>query len=146
MTAEFANQMKHLFSMLDMPILLHFFHLKSMLPNNLNRICVRILALLLAFPISVLLTSSSFTSSETSSDFIWVEKIKKALNPSRMFDTIFLSAFLSSLYFKHSFDNNPFLEYLGSLANFPFFSMSSAALEWWCAYSTLPLMIVAMTE
>ena len=38
------------------------------------------------------------------------KEIKKTLNPSRMFDIIFWSAFLSSLYFKHSFANNPFLQ------------------------------------
>ena len=47
-----------------------FFPLKNMLPDNLNNICVRILTLLLAFPISVLLTSSNFTSGGISSDFI----------------------------------------------------------------------------
>ena len=66
------------------------------------------------------------------------KEIKKTLNPSRMFDIIFWSAFLSSLYFKHSFANNPFLEYLESLANFTFFSMLSPVAQWWCAYSTLP--------
>ena len=48
----------------------HFFHIKNMLPDNLNKICVHILRLLLAFPISVLLTSSNFTSGGISSDFI----------------------------------------------------------------------------
>ena len=49
-----------------------------MLPDNLNKICVYILTLLLAFPISVLLTSSNFTSGGISSDFIWEErKLKK---------------------------------------------------------------------
>ena len=47
-----------------------FFPLKNMLPDNLNKICVHILTLLLAFPVSVLLTSSNFTSGEISSDFI----------------------------------------------------------------------------
>ena len=56
--------------MLDIVILPHFFHLKNMLPDNLNKICVRILILLLAFPISVLLTSSNFTSGGILSDFI----------------------------------------------------------------------------
>ena len=56
--------------MLDIVILPHFFHLKNMLQNNLNKICVRILILLLAFPISVLLTSSNFTSGGILSDFI----------------------------------------------------------------------------
>ena len=101
--------------MLDIVILLHFFHLKSMLWNNLNRICVRILTLLLAFLISVFLTSSNFTSSGISSEFSWEER-----------------------KFKHSFANDPFVEYLDSLANFTFFSMSSPVVEWWCAYSTLP--------
>ena len=70
--------------MLNIVILPHFFHLKNMLPDNLNKICVRILTLLLFFPISVLLTSSNFTSGKIS-DFI-----------GRMFDIIFWSAFLSS--------------------------------------------------
>ena len=48
--------------MLDIVILPHFFHLKNMLPDNLYKICVRILTFLLVFPISVLLTSSNFTS------------------------------------------------------------------------------------
>ena len=56
--------------MLDIVILPRFFHLKNMLQNNLNKICVRILILLLAFPISVLLTSSNFTSGGILSDFI----------------------------------------------------------------------------
>ena len=37
-------------------------------------------------------------------------EIKRTLNPSRIFDITFWSAFLSSLYFKHSFANNSFLE------------------------------------
>ena len=50
-----------------------FFQLKYMLPDNLNKICVHILTLLLAFPISVLLTSGGI-----SSDSIWEErKLKK---------------------------------------------------------------------
>ena len=62
----------------EIVILPHFFHLKNILPDNLNKICVYILTLLLAFPISVLLTSSSFTSGRISSDFIWEErKLKK---------------------------------------------------------------------
>ena len=101
--------------MLDTVILPHFFHLKDMLPDNLNRICVRILTLLLAFLISVFLTSSNFTSSGISSEFSWEER-----------------------KFKHSFANDPFVEYLDSLANFTFFSMSSPVVEWWCAYSALP--------
>ena len=49
--------------------------------------------------------------------FLRKKEIRKTLNPSRIFDIIFWSAFLSSLYFKHSFTNNPFLESLDSLAN-----------------------------
>ena len=75
-----------------------FFPLKNMLPGNLYKICVRILTLLLAFPISVLLISSNFTS-----DFIWEERKLKKHWIQKMFDIIFWSAFLSSLYFKHSF-------------------------------------------
>ena len=64
--------------MLNIVILPHFFHLKNMLPDNLNRICVRVLTLLLAFPISVLFTLSNFISGGISSDFIWEErKLKK---------------------------------------------------------------------
>ena len=66
------------------------------------------------------------------------KEIKKTLNPNRIFDIIFWSAFLTSLYFKHSFANNPFLEQFNSHANFTFFSMSSPVVEWCCAYSTLP--------
>ena len=67
-----------IFYLLDIVVLPHFFHLKNMLPDNLNKICVHILTLLLAFPISVLLTSSNFTSGRISSDFIWEErKLKK---------------------------------------------------------------------
>ena len=40
--------------MLNIVILLDFFHLKNMLPDNLNKICGNILALLLPFPMSVL--------------------------------------------------------------------------------------------
>ena len=70
--------LKYLIHMLNIAILPHFFHLKNMLPDNLNKICVRILTLLLAFSISVLLTSSNFTSGGISSDFIWEErKLKK---------------------------------------------------------------------
>ena len=53
------------------------------------------------------------------------KEIKKTLNPSRMFDIIFWSVFL-----EHSFANNPFLEYLESLANFTFFSMLSPVAQW----------------
>ena len=64
--------------MLGIVILPHFFNLKNMLPEKLNKICVHILTLLLAFPISVLLTSSDFTSDGISSDFIWEgRKLKK---------------------------------------------------------------------
>ena len=66
------------------------------------------------------------------------KEIKKTLNPNRIFDIIFWSAFLTSLYFKHSFANNPFLEQFNSHANSTFFSMSSPVVEWCCAYSTLP--------
>ena len=87
--------------MLDLVILPHFFHLKNMLPENLNKICVRILTLLLAFPISVLLTSSNFTSGRISSDFIWEEmKLKKLWIQAECLTLDFWSAFL---YFKHSF-------------------------------------------
>ena len=98
--------------MLDIVILPHFFHLKkNMLPENLNKICVHILALLLTFPIFVLLTSSNLTSGGISSDFMWEErKFNKTLNPSRIYGIIFWSAFLNRLYFKHSFANNHFLE------------------------------------
>ena len=125
--------------MLDIMILPHFFHLKNMLPDNLNKICVRILTLLLAFSISVLLTSSNFILGGISSDFIWEERKLKKLNPNRIFVIIVWSVFLSSLYFKQSFANNPFLECLDYLKSFTFFSMSSLVVEWWCAYSTLPL-------
>ena len=48
-----------------------FFALKkNMLADNLNKICVHILTFLLAFLISVLLTSSNFTSGRISSDFM----------------------------------------------------------------------------
>ena len=81
MTAEFANQMKDQFLVLKnfFYILLHFFHLKNMVPDNLNKICVRILTLSLAFPISVLLTSCNFTSGGISPDFIWEERKSKKL-------------------------------------------------------------------
>ena len=125
--------------MLDIMILPHFFHLKNMLPDNLNKICVRILTLLLAFSISLLLTSSNFILGGISSDFIWEERKLKKLNPNRIFVIIVWSVFLSSLYFKQSFANNPFLECLDYLKSFTFFSMSSLVVEWWCAYSTLPL-------
>ena len=70
--------LKYLIHMLNIAILPHFFHLKNMLPDNLNKICVRILTLLLAFSISVLLTSSNFILGGISSDFIWEErKLKK---------------------------------------------------------------------
>ena len=108
------------------------------LPDNLNKICVGIWTLLLDFPNPVLLRSSNFTSGGISSGFYLRRKeIKKTLNPSRMFHIIFWFAFLSSLYFKHYFANNPFLEYLDSLANLTFLSMSSPVVEWWCAYCTL---------
>ena len=61
------------------------------------------------------------------------KEIKKTLNPSRMFDIIFWSAFLSSLYFKHSFAQT-------------FFSMLSPVVEWWCALVLCLLMVVDMTE
>ena len=66
--------LKYSFYMLDIVTLPHFFHLKNMLPDNLSKICVYILTLLLAFPISVLLRSSIFTSGRISSDFIWEER------------------------------------------------------------------------
>ena len=70
--------LKYLFYMLHIVIRPHFSHLKNMLPDNLNKICVHILTLLLDFSISVLLTSSNFTSGGISSDFIWEErKLKK---------------------------------------------------------------------
>ena len=67
-----------IFYLLDIVVLPHFFHLKNMLPDNLNKICVHILTFLLAFSISALLTSSNFTSGGISSDFISEErKLKK---------------------------------------------------------------------
>ena len=124
--------------MLNIMILLHFFHLKSMLSNNLNRICVCILTLLLTFLISVFLPSSNFNSSGISSEFSWEERKFKKLWIQVECLTSFFGLLLTRLYFKHSFANNPFVEYLDSLANFTFFSMSSPVAEWWCAYSTLP--------
>ena len=45
---------------------------------SIQKICVHILTLFLAFPISMFLASSSFTSGGISSDFIWEErKLKK---------------------------------------------------------------------
>ena len=64
------SALKYLFYILDIVILPHFFNVKNMLPDNLNKICVRILTLLLPFPISVLLTLSNFTSGGISPDFI----------------------------------------------------------------------------
>ena len=75
-----------------------FFPFKNMLPDNVNKICVLILTLLLAFPISVLLTSSNFTSGRISSDFIWEEmKFKKLWIQAECLTSVFWSAFLSSL-------------------------------------------------
>ena len=42
--------------------------------------------------------------------YLRTKGIKKTLSSSRIFDITFWSAFLSTLYFKHSFANNPFLE------------------------------------
>ena len=124
--------------MLDIVILPHFFHVKYMLPNNSDKICVRILALFLAFPISVLLTSSHFTSGGISSDFIWEErKLKKLWIQveclTSFFGLPFWAAFTLSILL-------PIIPFWSSrtLANFTFFSMSSKVVEWWCAYSTLP--------
>ena len=111
-----------------------FFPFKNMLPDNVNKICVLILTLLLAFPISVLLTSSNFTSGGISSDFIWEErKLKKLWIQAECLTSVFWSAFLSSLYFKHSFAQT-------------FFSMLSPVVEWWCALVLCLLMVVDMTE
>ena len=74
------NQVKYLFYMLVIVNLFQFFQLKNMLWSNLNKICVCILTLLLAFPISVLLRSSNFTSGQISSDFIWEERELKKLS------------------------------------------------------------------
>ena len=70
MAVEFGNQMKnltkvlllkYLLYMLEIVILHHvFLFKKNMLPENLNKICVHILTLLLTFPISELLTSANF--------------------------------------------------------------------------------------
>ena len=79
MTAEFANQMKDWRTYLYSRHILHsssFFPLTNMLPANLNKICVRILTLLLGFSISVLLMLSEFTSGEIWSDFIWERKFE----------------------------------------------------------------------
>ena len=109
-----------------------FFPLKK--HENLNKICVCILTLLLAFPIFVLLTSSNFTSGRISSDFIWEEmKLKKLWIQAECLTSAFWSAFLSSLYFKHSFAQT-------------FFSMLSPVVEWWCALVLCLLMVVDMTE
>ena len=58
-------------------------------PVNLNKICVHILKQLLAFLISVSLTSSDFTSGGISSGFMWEERKFKTLNPSRILIVIF---------------------------------------------------------
>ena len=114
--------------MLDIVILPHFFHLKNMLSNNLNIIFVRILTLLLSFPIS----------SGISSDFIWEERKLKELwiqveRLTSFFGLPFWAAFTLSILL-------PIIPFWSSrtLANFTFFSMSSKVVEWWCAYSTLP--------
>ena len=119
--------------MLDIMILPHFFHL-NMLPNNLSKICVRNLTLLLAFPIAVLLTSSKFTSDGISSDLTWEEwKLKELWVQVESFDLPFQAAFTLSILL-------PIIPFWSSwtVTNFTFFSMSSPVVEWWCAYSTLP--------
>ena len=130
--------LKYLIHMLNIAILPHFFHLKNMLPDNLNKICICILLLLLAFPISVLLASSNFISIGISSDFIWEERKLKKLwiqveSLTSSFGLPFWPAFTLSIHL-------PIIPFWSNwtLANFIFFSMSSPVVEWWCADSTLP--------
>ena len=128
-----------IFYLLDIVVLPHFSYLKNMLPNNLNKICVHILTFFFGFlHFCVINIIQSHFRWNIIRFYFRRKEIKKTLNPSRIFDIIFWSAFLTSLYFKHSFANNPFLEQLGSLANFTFFRMLSPVVEWCCAYSTLP--------
>ena len=144
MTAGFANQMKdkcllwkYLSCMLDIVILPHFFHLKNMRPDNLNKHCFHIFILLLGFHISVLLTSSNFTSGGILSDFIWEErKLKKPWieveSLTSFFDLPFRGAFTLSILL-------PIIPFWSSwtLSNLTFFRMSSLVVEWWLAYSIL---------
>ena len=124
--------------MLDLVILPHFFHLKNMLPENLNKICVRILTLLLAFPISVLLTSSNFTSGRISSDFIWEErKLKKLWIQAECLTSFFGLPFWAAFTLSILLPIIPFWS-IWTLSQISHFSMSSPVVEWWCAYSTLP--------
>ena len=129
--------LKYLSCMLGIVILPHFFHLKNMLPSNLNKICVQILTLLLGFHISVLLTPSNFTSCGISSDFIWEERKLKKLwiqveSLTSFFDLPFRGAFTLNVLL-------PIIPFWSSwsLPNFTFFSMSSLVVEWWYAYSIL---------
>ena len=124
--------------MLDIVTLPHFFHLKEHAARQFKQNLFHILTLLLAFLISVLLTSSNFISVGISSDFMWEErKFSKTLNPSRIFDTIFglpfWPAFTLSIHL-------PIILFWSSwtLSQISFFSMSSLVVEWCCAYSTLP--------
>ena len=111
-----------------------FFPLKKHAVKQFKQNLCSHLTLLLAFPISVLLTSSNFTSGGISSDFIWEErKLKKLWIQAECLTSVFWSAFLSSLYFKHSFAQT-------------FFSMLSPVVEWWCALVLCLLMVVDMTE
>ena len=105
-----------------------FFPLKHV-ARQLYKICVCILTLLLAFPISVWLTSSNFTS-----DFIWEERKLKKL----WIQAEYLTLFFGLLFWAAFTSNNLLPKHI--------FQHLIPVAEWWCALVLCLLMVVDVTE
>ena len=123
--------------MLEIVILPHFFHLKNAAKQFKKNLCSHC-NIFNGFPHFCVINIIQFNPRWNIIRFYLRRKeILKTLNPSRIFDIIFWSAFLSSLYFKNYSANNPFLEQLDS-RKLHILSMSNQVVQSSYAYSTLP--------
>ena len=84
-------------------ILPHFFHLKNMLPDNY--LCLHFITFIGFSHYRVINIIQFHFRWNIIRFYLRRNEIEKTLNASRIFDIIFWSAFLSSLYFKHYFAN-----------------------------------------
>ena len=105
--------------MLDTVILPHFFHLKNMLPDSY--LCLHFIIFIGFSHYRVININQFHFRWNIIRFYLRRNEIEKTLNASRIFDIIFWSAFLSSVYFKHSFAYNPFPWVIGlsQISNFP---------------------------
>ena len=117
-----------------------------MIPNNFKKTCVRIVALLMAFPISVLLTSSNLIPGGISSDFIWEERKFKKLwiqveSLTLFFGLPFWAAFTLRIIL-------PIIPFWSSwtLSNYTFWACRIKLFNRYMLIALCLLMVVDMTE